>query len=75
MDFIRALGYVPPESGEHRKEAELIRKVRKSGTFTEAQLEEIRAIEERRKETHGEPPRYMHRQIHWAHLQKKPQTA
>ena len=45
-DFIRALGYVPPEHGAHRKKAEQIRRARKSGKFTEAQIEEIRAIEE-----------------------------
>ena len=75
MDFIRALGYVPPEHGEHDKKAQQIRRFRKSGTFTEAQIEGIRALEERKRKEIASPPRHMHRQIHWTHLQKKPQTA
>ena len=56
MDFIRALGYVPPEYGAHRNKAQQIRRFRNSGKFTEAQIEEIRAFQERRQESNREPP-------------------
>ena len=55
MDFIRALGYVPPEHGEHKAKAQQIRRARQSGTFTESQPEEIREIEgSNRKEVEGD---------------------
>ena len=33
MDFIRTLGYVPPENGERRKTAKLIRKSQEEWTI------------------------------------------